>query len=393
MDKLVSIVLCTYNRENLIGNAIESVLAQTYTSWELFIIDDGSSDHTDEVVKQYTDPRIHYIKMEKNRFYCYAANYGLKYCKGEYIAFLNSDDAWFPHKLEKQIGFMEHHLDYGACFTEVVLTDNEGKDISEECDSMCQLFATRKSNQAEWLQFFLYHGNSLCHPSALIRKYVLDEIGNFNLYYCQLADFDLWARIVTKYPIDVLPEPLIYFRWDVKEGNQISSTTKQHLTRSYNEHILIRKQLVERLTDDEMKRFFQDQFKNPDSNTCLELQFEKAFLLMSCIKDTENMRILGLDKLEQVLRKEGAIEVLENHFQMTLQDVYKWNLEHCYWDPFLRRDMEKLKIEKSYYKNKAQQLEALVKEYHNSTSWKCTKPFREGMIIIKKFLKIVRILK
>lgn len=387
MDKLVSIVLCTYNRANLIGNAIESVLAQTYTSWELFIIDDGSEDCTDEVVKQYKDSRIHYIKMNKNRFYCYAANYGLDYCKGEYIAFLNSDDVWFPNKLEKQIYFMEQHSQYGACFTEVILTDNEGKDISEECVSMHQIFSTRQNGQAGWLQFFLYQGNSLCHPSALIRKHVLDEIGKFNLYYCQLADFDLWVRIVTKYPIEVLREPLIYFRWDVKEGDQISSTTKHHLTRSYNEHLIIRRQLVERLTDAEMLLYFQDQFKNPDSKTYLELQFERAFLLMNCVKNTENMKVLGLEKLEQVLQMEGAVEVLENHFQLTLQDIYKWNLGHWYCDPLLRQEIESLKKVKDHYKNKSQQLEALVKEYHNSTSWRCTKPFREGMRVIKKLLK------
>lgn len=387
MDKLVSIVLCTYNRAYCVGKAVESVLAQTYGSWELFVIDDGSSDHTEAVMEQYTDPRIHYIKMEKNRFYCYAANYGLDHCQGEYIAFLNSDDAWFPEKLEKQVLFMEQNPQYGACFTEVILTDNEGRDISEECAPMTRLFANRCSGQAEWLQFFLYRGNCLCHPSALIRKFVLDEVGKFNLYYCQLADFDLWIRVVTKYPIEVLQEPLIHFRWDVKEKDQISSTTKQHLVRSYNEQMIIRRQLVERLTDEEFLRFFKDQFRNQDSRSSLELQFEKAFLLMECIKDTPHMKVLGLEKLEQILREEGAVEVLENHFQLTLQDVYQWDMGHWYWDPFLRQDVEAIKRERSKYKNKVQQLECLVKEYRNSNSWKYTKPLREGTRFLKKIIK------
>lgn len=387
MDKLVSIVLCTYNRAYCVGRAVESVLAQTYGFWELFVIDDGSTDHTETVMEQYTDPRIHYIKMEKNRFYCYAANYGLDHCQGEYIAFLNSDDAWFSEKLEKQVSFMEQNPQYGACFTEVVLTNNEGKDISEECADMCQLFANRCSGQEEWLQFFLYHGNSLCHPSALIRKYVLDEVGKFNLYYCQLADFDLWVRIVTKYPIEILREPLIYFRWDVKEGDQISSTTRQHMVRTYNEQMLIRRQLVEQLTDEELLRFFKDQFRNPDSSTSLELQFEKAFLLMECIKDTPHMKVLGLEKLEQILREEGAVEVLENHFQQTLQDVYKWDLGHWYWDPILRKDMGDLQNKKEQYQSKSRRLEELIKEYHNSTSWKCTAPFRSLVKVLREKVK------
>ena len=387
MDKLVSIVLCTYNRAYCVGKAVESVLAQTYRSWELFVIDDGSTDDTEAVMEQYADPRIHYIKMNKNRFYCYAANHGLGYCKGEYIAFLNSDDAWFPEKLEKQVSFMEQNIQYGACFTEVILTDNEGKDISEECTAMSQLFATRHHGQAEWLKSFLNVGNSLCHPSALIRKCVIDDIGKFNLYYCQLADFDLWIRIVTRYPIEVLQEPLIYFRWDMKEGDQISSSTKQHIVRSYNEQMLIRRQLVERLTDEEMLCYFKDQFKNPNSSTGLELQFEKAFLLMECVKDTSNMRILGLEMLEQVLREEGAVDVLENHFQLTLQDVYKWDLGHWYWDSILRQDVEALKKAKEHYQNKSRELERLVKEYHNSTSWKCTRPLREGIGFLKKLRK------
>ena len=101
--------MCTYNREQYLKRAIDSVIAQTYTDWDMIIVDDGSTDNTKQLVSYYADPRIQYIKMDKNRFYCYAANHGLEQCRGDYVAFQNSDDEWLPDKLEKQMRFMEEH--------------------------------------------------------------------------------------------------------------------------------------------------------------------------------------------------------------------------------------------------------------------------------------------
>lgn len=110
MNELVSIIMPSYNTAKFISETIESVLAQTYTNWELIIVDDCSTDDTDAVVRPYlADGRIRYIKNEKNSGAAVSRNRALREAKGKWIAFLDSDDLWLPEKLEKQIAFMEQN--------------------------------------------------------------------------------------------------------------------------------------------------------------------------------------------------------------------------------------------------------------------------------------------
>ena len=384
---MVSILMCTYNREQYLKRAIDSVIAQTYTEWELIIVDDGSTDNTEQLVASYPDPRIRYIKMDKNRFYCYAANYGLQNCRGDYVAFQNSDDEWLSDKLEKQMRFMEEHTEAGACFTEVTLIDNEGNDLSERCLPMEKLFENHYEDQKDWMHFFLFLGNCVCHPSALVRKKVMDEVGGFNLMYCQLADFDLWVRIVTEHPIYVLPEKLIRFRWDINKQEQVSSATEKNLIRSFNEQMLIRKQMIDRLSDEQMLLFFKSEFQKKTSSSHLELEFEKAFLLMHCIDDSPEMRLPGINKLEEVLKIEGAVEVLERHFDLTLQEIYSWNRGHWYTDFILEQKISEAKRQLAAYQEKVNMQEYLIDQYRNSSSWRYTEPFRRVGRMVRRIVK------
>ena len=384
---MVSILMCTYNREQYLKRAIDSVIAQTYTEWELIIVDDGSTDNTEQLVASYPDPRIRYIKMDKNRFYCYAANYGLQNCRGDYVAFQNSDDEWLSDKLEKQMRFMEEHTEAGACFTEVTLIDNEGNVLSERCLPMEKLFENHYEDQKDWMHFFLHKGNCVCHPSALVRKKVMDEVGGFNLMYCQLADFDLWVRIVTEHPIYVLPEKLIRFRWDINKQEQVSSATEKNLIRSFNEQMLIRKQMIDRLSDEQMLLFFKSEFQKKTSSSHLELEFEKAFLLMHCIDDSPEMRLPGINKLEEVLKIEGAVEVLERHFDLTLQEIYSWNRGHWYTDFILEQKISEAKRQLAAYQEKVNMQEYLIDQYRNSSSWRYTEPFRRVGRMVRRIAK------
>ena len=110
MNDLVSIITPSYQTAAYIAETIESVLAQTYTNWEMIIVDDCSTDMTDEVVSPYlNDSRIRYLKNEKNSGAAVSRNRALQEAKGRWIAFLDSDDLWSPEKLEKQIAFMEEN--------------------------------------------------------------------------------------------------------------------------------------------------------------------------------------------------------------------------------------------------------------------------------------------
>lgn len=107
MNELVSIIMPSYNTASFISKTIESVLNQTYKNWELLIVDDCSTDDTDEIVSKYNDKRIVYLKNEKNSGAAISRNRALRNAKGKWISFLDSDDLWHPTKLEKQIKFMK----------------------------------------------------------------------------------------------------------------------------------------------------------------------------------------------------------------------------------------------------------------------------------------------
>ena len=108
MSGLVSVIMSSYNTAEYISESIASVRKQTYTDWELIIVDDCSADNTDEIVKPFLyDKRIKYIKNETNSGAAISRNRALREAKGKWIAFLDSDDLWHPEKLEKQIRFME----------------------------------------------------------------------------------------------------------------------------------------------------------------------------------------------------------------------------------------------------------------------------------------------
>lgn len=108
MNEMISVVIPAFNRENVIKNCIDSVLAQTYSNIEIIVVDDHSTDQTADVVDSYKDPRVKKcIRLSQNRGACYARNKGADSAKGEYIAFQDSDDIWLPEKLEKQLQFMK----------------------------------------------------------------------------------------------------------------------------------------------------------------------------------------------------------------------------------------------------------------------------------------------
>ena len=125
VDDLVSIVMPSYNTAKYIEESINSVLNQTHSNWELIIVDDCSTDNTDEILSKYVDDkRIIYIKNEKNSGAAVSRNRALREAKGKWIAFLDSDDLWEPTKLEKQIKFMKEN-DYKFSYTDYKIKLND----------------------------------------------------------------------------------------------------------------------------------------------------------------------------------------------------------------------------------------------------------------------------
>lgn len=129
VDGLVSIIMPSWNTARFIRESIDSVRNQTYTNWELLIVDDCSTDNTDEIVASYSDERICYFKNEKNSGAALTRNRAMREARGEWIAFLDSDDLWTPEKLERQLQFMKEN-NYIFSYHEYVKIDEESKPLN-----------------------------------------------------------------------------------------------------------------------------------------------------------------------------------------------------------------------------------------------------------------------
>ena len=129
VDGLVSIIMPSWNTEKFIAESIRSVINQTYTNWELIIVDDCSTDHTDDVVASFRDNRIRYYHNQKNSGAALTRNKALREARGEWIAFLDSDDLWMPEKLEHQIKFMDKY-NYCLSYTEYEKIDEDSNPIN-----------------------------------------------------------------------------------------------------------------------------------------------------------------------------------------------------------------------------------------------------------------------
>jgi glycosyltransferase involved in cell wall biosynthesis len=236
----VSVIMASYNHENYVAEAIESVLSQTYQDFEFIITDDGSIDGTVGAIKKIADSRIKLFCFSKNQGVCAAMNNCIKEAKGEYIALINSDDAWMPEKLEKQVKFLEENSGIGATFTHVKIIDDNGNDRPEGSDLHTKVFAQPNKTRFQWLEHFFFKGNCLCHPSVLIRKHCYEEIGFYDERFAQLPDFDFWIRLCTRYEIYIMPANLVRFRI-LQEKTNVSANTPKNVSRHFLEYAQVLK--------------------------------------------------------------------------------------------------------------------------------------------------------
>ena len=199
---MVSVIIPTHNRANLIGKAIQSVLDQTHRDFELIVVDDGSTDNTEAVVKGFGDERIRYIRLDKNSgTSAVPRNTGIKAAEGEYIAGHDDDDIWLPRKLEKQVkAFEEAPPKVGVVYTGFRRIEGN-REI---------YYPSSKVTQKEGnVHRELLKGTFVGNPNVLIKKECFDMVGMFDeeLPFC--LDWDMWLRISKYYDFKLIDEPLV----------------------------------------------------------------------------------------------------------------------------------------------------------------------------------------
>lgn len=206
---LVSVVIPTFNRANIVTNAIESVLNQTYKNTEIIIVDDGSTDNTRELLLTYKD-KIRYVN-KTNGGASSARNLGIKQARGEYIAFLDSDDIWLPTKIEKQINVIKENNDMGIVITEIEFIGEAGRRNYSR-------FRRILPYDGFMFEHFLKNPQITC-SCILIRKNILDKVGVFDESLNTGEDIDLMLRILSIFKIAVIEEPLVFY---LKKSDSLS---------------------------------------------------------------------------------------------------------------------------------------------------------------------------
>jgi glycosyltransferase involved in cell wall biosynthesis len=207
---MVSVIIPTYNRAAMVQEAVASVLTQTYSDFELIVVDDGSFDDTARVLNSYSGRiRVH---RQDNRGVSAARNAGIAMAKGTLIAFLDSDDLWLPEKLAVQTAYFLNHPDAMICQTEERWVRNNVR--------------VNPKNRHKKPSGLIYASSlhlCLVSPSAvMIRRSLLDRVGLFdeNLPACE--DYDLWLRISCRFPVYLIDHPLIIKKGG--HGDQLSKT-------------------------------------------------------------------------------------------------------------------------------------------------------------------------
>ena len=214
-----AIFLSSYNYAKYLSDAINSILSQTYPNFELIIVDDASSDESWNIIQNYSDIRVRSYKSKSPSSGEYANKLFSELPQKEYIAIHHSDDIWEPEKLEKQVAYLDENPEVGAVFTWAKIIDDDGNLLEDKSHPYHQIFQQPNRTRHEWLNYFFYKGNALCHPSVLIRKRCYEDVGLYRYGMAQLPDFDMWVRLAMKYEIHVMPEKLIRFRIHQNESN------------------------------------------------------------------------------------------------------------------------------------------------------------------------------
>jgi glycosyltransferase involved in cell wall biosynthesis len=357
----ISIVLTSFNHEKYIEEAIDSVLNQTFTDFELIILDDGSSDNSWALITQYSDSRIKAFHSEVNRGSIEGVNRAIfEVAVGEYIAIHHSDDVWELDKLEKQVAYLEAHSEIGAVFTWVHAIDEHGDESTEEW------FDQGNKTRWEWLNQLFNEQNHLSHPSVLIRKQCYHDVGAYRYGLAQTADAEMWSRVLIKYPIHIIQEKLTRHRLFSDKSNA-SGHKIEVAVRTCNEWNVLRENYLLILNDEDIIATFPSLkcYRTPKG-------FDRQFLLaMACLYECKQRSAwqLGLKWLFDLLNDKARYPIIRELYSFSDLDFIRMTAEFDVH--FLEGDRQIASLNQAVAKR-----DASLNQIYTSRSWRLTRPLR-----------------
>jgi glycosyltransferase involved in cell wall biosynthesis len=251
MPPLVSVVIPTYNCADYLGDAVESVFRQTYSRVECIVIDDGSTDQTSHILTKLST-RFPSLKTAKKRNggLSSARNLGLRLCSGDFVSFLDADDVLLPDKIERQVGFLDIHPDVGLVYSDYLI-------VSENLQPLAA-FVAELPRELDPLDAFCYRNwfNSLV---TLIRRSLIDKVGDFDEDLVVAEDWDYWIRCAKIAPICYLDGTVALYR--------------QHHSQLHRDHLRMRQACVQVAT----KSFHENRSRLRAAMAAIELTDARYF--------------------------------------------------------------------------------------------------------------------
>jgi glycosyltransferase involved in cell wall biosynthesis len=212
---VVSVVLCVFNGGSFLREAVDSILCQTFTDFELIVVNDGSSDGSGAVLDAAAqrDSRVRVVHQQ-NRGLIFSLNRGLELSRGEFVARMDADDVSLPHRFARQVEFLRSNLGIALVGSSMNLIDAEGGIVGRVSYPTGHNLVKTKMRE----------GCSLAHPTVMGRREVFSALGGYRPAFHHAEDYDLWLRLIENHEIDNLPESLLLYR---QHGGNVSVRFRQ----------------------------------------------------------------------------------------------------------------------------------------------------------------------
>ncbi len=228
MTPTVSVIIPTYNRADMLRNALKSVIEQEYRDLDVIVVDDASTDDTRKVVASIDDPRVRLVRHEDRRGGSAARNTGIRLARGEIVAFLDSDDEWLPAKIREQVRVFADDPSCGVVYTGFVDIDDRGRATYR-----------RRVLPEGWLVRELFTGNVVGTASTVaVRRQCFEEVGLFDETLPSCQDWDMWIRLAKRCRFRAIPRPLVrYYRHGGPQISKARAAVREGHERVFEKHI------------------------------------------------------------------------------------------------------------------------------------------------------------
>jgi glycosyltransferase involved in cell wall biosynthesis len=310
----VSVVSAAYNHEKYVTEAIQSVLEQTFDDFELIVTDDNSTDATVEKIRQFNDPRLKLLCNETNQGCSPTYNRSFANSSGEYIAWLDTDDAYNKNLLATLVDYLEQNPSTLGVFGLAQIIDGQ----SESIDEWSSIGVN--ANRFELLRLLFQRHRPFCNQAGLVRRSVVEQLGHMAPEFGQSHDSSLWMRILFRGDLVVIPEFVLRYRRH--DSNRTGIPTAANLNRGAFENFELLNIFTDQVTNTQiLLQIFPEVKNTPWPINEKLIQFHLAHLAIGC--NSASNQLFGLHLLHQIMKQPELASYLNTECKFTYNDLFR----------------------------------------------------------------------